>query len=325
MEKNDDIIAFLKSKEKKPFILSSRAISGRWRNRILAVRGGLTGQYRLSDALWFIFPTSMRPRAYSRRIWDGFLEYTHKEARRAIAPYINEDGSLMLYGHNFFVPFGNYDDFVDMAEESIVSDQYHTHQYLKEDSVVIDAGANAGIFSVFAARQCPKGMIYAFEPSPYTFDVLSKNVAGYPNIKPVLAGLGDVTAKKNILVYPNSTTGNIMEDSSRVPLIFMEHVEKAEPTMIMTVDGFVEEHHIPRVDFIKIDTEGYEAKILEGARQTISKFKPVVAMSAYHTPADRELLPKIMRSISKEYQCDFVVDSEEEFICHPVSGSNMIN
>jgi FkbM family methyltransferase len=325
IKEDNDIVAFLKSDNKKPFILSSRTIPGRWRNRLLALRGGLTGRYRLIDAFWFVLPTSMRPKAVRRRVWDNFITYMNKEARRAITSYINADGSLVLYGRNFFIPFDNYDDFVDMVEQSIVSDQYHTHNYLKEDSVVIDAGANVGIFSVFAAQQCFKGIIYAFEPSPYTFEILTKNIAGYKNIKSIHAGLGDVAAKKNILVYPNSTTGNIMEDSSRAPLIFMEHVKKAELITVVTVDDFVEKNHVAHVDFIKIDTEGYEAKILEGARKTIKKFKPVIAMSAYHTPADRELLPKMVESISSGYRCDFVIGNEEEFICYPISENNMIN
>jgi FkbM family methyltransferase len=229
---------------------------------------------------------------------------------------------VTLYGKSFFIPFENYEDFIDVVEQVIISDQYHTKQYLKSDSIVIDAGANMGVFSAFAARACPQGTIYGFEPSSYTFEVLSKNMAAYPNAKPALSGLGDISTEKNILIYPNSTMGNIMEDSARTPLIFKEHIEHSESVKVITIDDFVKTNDIKKVDFIKIDTEGYEAKILQGAAETIKKYRPVIAMSAYHTPADKEILPQIVKTMAPEYRCDYLVENEEEFICYPEAAAH---
>jgi FkbM family methyltransferase len=316
MPQTSDIISFIADKNSKSFILQSRNISGRWRNRLLALWGGFTGGYGLSDMFYFLLPTSLRPLKVRRCVWDNFIRYTNQEARKAIAPYINNDGSVALYGKPFFVPFENYEDFIDVVEQVIVSDQYYAKKFLKNDSVVIDAGANMGVFSVFAAKICQEGTIYGFEPSSYTFEILSKNTAPYPNVKSTLSGLGDVATQKNILIYPNSTVGNIMEDSARASFVFKEHIEKSESVKIIKIDDFVEQNNIKKIDFIKIDTEGYEARILNGAAETIKKFKPVIAMSAYHTPGDKEILPRIVKSISDEYQCDLLTGSEEEFICY---------
>ncbi len=66
------------------------------------------------------------------------------------------------------------------------------------------------------------------------------------------------------------------------------------------------------MDF-RTSTEGYEAQILEGAHETIKKWKPVIAMSAYHGKDDKKNLPRILKNICKEYVCELHKDAEERF------------
>jgi len=68
------------------------------------------------------------------------------------------------------------------------------------------------------------------------------------------------------------------------------------------------------MDFLKIDTEGYEAEILKGAAGTIKKYKPVLALSAYHKPNDKKELPELVNSIAP-YDCELL--GGEDLICKP--------
>ena len=88
--------------------------------------------------------------------------------------------------------------------------------------------------------------------------------------------------------------------------------EGGDPCEIKTIDSF----DIP-MDFLKIDTEGYEANILRGAAETIKKHKPIIAMSAYHKPEDKNELPKLLNSITP-YDCVLSFSGEEDFICRPL-------
>jgi len=67
---------------------------------------------------------------------------------------------------------------------------------------------------------------------------------------------------------------------------------------VTTIDKFVEANKLPRVDFIKMDVEGHELKILAGARKTIKTFKPSLALSAYHRGDDLIKLPKFLLELN---------------------------
>ncbi len=85
----------------------------------------------------------------------------------------------------------------------------------------------------------------------------------------------------------------------------------------MTIDGFVRQNGLERVDFIKMDTEGYEANILEGARDTIKRFRPIIVMSAYHHEGDENALAKIISSIDAGYAHRLAKAEEEVLISIP--------
>ena len=74
------------------------------------------------------------------------------------------------------------------------------------------------------------------------------------------------------------------------------------PAKVTTVDKFVEANKLPRVDFIKMDVEGHELKVLAGARETIKTFKPSLALSAYHRGDDLIKLPKFLLELNPGYK-----------------------
>lgn len=225
---------------------------------------------------------------------------------------LSRKGELQLFGKPFY---GIISDAMSFIEQVIILDQYHAKQYIKKDSIVIDAGANIGSFSVFAADLATEGSVYAFEPATGTFRILQKNIADNPRITGIPAGLGDSIRNEKLLVKGDGDGGSVFEGTT-----FFSNLTDAtgeiESARVTTLDAFVAEHAIPRVDFIKIDTEGYEAKILQGAKETIKKWKPVIAMSAYHNPNDKRDLPELLKSICPDYICELHRESEEDLICH---------
>ena len=76
------------------------------------------------------------------------------------------------------------------------------------------------------------------------------------------------------------------------------------PTTIKTkaIDDLVKEEGLERVDFIKMDIEGSELAALKGAKNTIQKYKPNLAICIYHKIEDFYTIPKYIKEIAPEYK-----------------------
>ena len=78
--------------------------------------------------------------------------------------------------------------------------------------------------------------------------------------------------------------------------------EDGERAYLTTIDKIVAELKLSQVDFIKLDIEGSERYALKGAAATIARFKPRMAIAAYHTKEDRQLIPEIGLAANKDYK-----------------------
>jgi FkbM family methyltransferase len=304
------ILEFLKSDT--PVARHFRISYSRINNGMLTFYAFRKGSISLWELLILLLPMRFFP--LKKKYLSKRQTFIEEETKEEIAPYLTKDGSIPVDGYYLFHP--NLYEEMELISQVIFCDQYHARQFLNQDSIVIDAGANVGTFSIFAASIATHGHIYAFEPTASTFSLLEKNAQNFPyNITCVNSGLGEAVSEKNILNLGMGSGGNVIEDS---PFYKNSNADegKLEKVTIITIDQFVAENNIPRVDFIKIDTEGYEANILRGAAETIKKFKPVIAMSAYHNPGDKKDLPRIVQSLVPEYVCELHKDAEEDFICY---------
>lgn len=68
---------------------------------------------------------------------------------------------------------------------------------------------------------------------------------------------------------------------------------------VLTVDRFIQENRLPRVDMVKMDTEGYELPILKGAAETIRRCRPKLQISVYHPQPGRDDLADVPDFISR--------------------------
>jgi FkbM family methyltransferase len=76
----------------------------------------------------------------------------------------------------------------------------------------------------------------------------------------------------------------------------------SEKIAVTTLDKFVEENKLERVDFIKADIEGAERDMLKGAVNVLKTFAPKLAICTYHLPGDPEVLEKIIKEANPAYR-----------------------
>jgi FkbM family methyltransferase len=156
-----------------------------------------------------------------------------------------------------------YFDFKDPAIQFIES-------HIKEDHVVLDVGTNIGYVLLISAKKASRGMVYGFEPSSYNYKKCIDNckLNRFANHHVFNFGLG--RADETLYLETISASNHGM---NRVTTGYMDSSEKI---VVRKLDNLVKEAQIKRVDFIKIDVEGFEMNVLVGAEETISTFRPKI-------------------------------------------------
>lgn len=146
--------------------------------------------------------------------------------------------------------------------------------------VVLDIGANIGAHALPLAQLVgPLGKVIAFEPTRYAFEKLMRNVHLNTNLS------SRIVANQSMLVGPTRvelpdeiySSWPLERESSLHP----EHQGRLKSTngaSVQTLDSYVEQHALDRVDFIKLDVDGHEHEVLLGARATLEKFKPNIVL-----------------------------------------------
>jgi FkbM family methyltransferase len=141
---------------------------------------------------------------------------------------------------------------------------------IESNDVVFDIGVNYGWYSLNIAKKYPNVRIYAFEPIKYTFDIFSENIEinNIKNINIFNVGIG----KENTVTEFNFNRDH-SGATSMVNLLERENVEKIKCS-IRTLDSFVKQEKIDRVDFIKCDVEGAEFFALQGGKNVLELYRP---------------------------------------------------
>lgn len=140
----------------------------------------------------------------------------------------------------------------------------------REASTVLDVGANTGIYSLIAWSSNPKSHVHAFEPVPGVFDLLELNnrLNGQPlNVHPIACGNidGEATLYEGL---DNHYEASLVQDTHG-----KGQKQRAYTVPVRTLDGFLLEAGLDRVDLIKIDVEKFEPQVLAGF-QNFKVWKP---------------------------------------------------
>ena len=164
--------------------------------------------------------------------------------------------------------FGNFQDHVSNPK----------YVQLKDDAVIFDVGANIGSMAFKFAMQVPRGRVYAFEPTDFAFSKLLNNLALNPHlakrITPVQLFLSEqTTSNHEIQAY---ASWKIDGSATNTHPLHGGAIKSAQSVSAVTLDDYCSTNRIQRVDLIKIDTDGHEFRVLQGARRTVEKSRPYI-------------------------------------------------
>lgn len=167
---------------------------------------------------------------------------------------------------------------------------------VKPGDIVVDGGGCWGDTALYFANACgPDGQVHVFEFSRDNIKLLMENVSNNPHLQSQI-----------------HLQANAMWDKSDLQITFSENGPSTRPIVdssegggggvTLSIDDWFQRSSMDKVDFIKLDVEGSEERCLIGAKNSISKFKPRLAVAVYHSLNDFVVLPKLIDQMNPDYK-----------------------
>jgi FkbM family methyltransferase len=166
----------------------------------------------------------------------------------------------------------------DLEQPAYVLGTYERHvarvikQYVRPDSVAYDCGAHIGYISLLLARAVrATGSVYAFEPNPQNCHALEANIQENElhNVVVIPAAVDYVSGSVTFATFSYSLVGHIASPQTPTDAVLI-----TVPSV--SIDDFVYREGHPAPQFIKIDVEGAEARILYGSKRILKEVRPVI-------------------------------------------------
>lgn len=245
---------------------------------------------------WYIMGNESR----FKTIQKYFLEDGYFKLRDIIIPQLKIDSAKVLEKElcSLLLPYISGTEFPSFFLYS--EGPYEGYGIkLNVGDIVFDVGANIGIFSALALKRGAE-KVYAFEPVPYAIEYLKKTKE-YNDKDDKLKIIPYAVANRNMEIFITIDEDNITTAS------LIRNIEKGKKIRVeaITLDSFVEENKLNKVDFIKADIEGAERYMIAGAKRVLKEFKPKLAICTYHLPDDREILTKLIFEANPSYEIKY--------------------
>lgn len=150
---------------------------------------------------------------------------------------------------------------------------------IKPNFTILDIGANVGLMTLQFAKLVPQGKVYSFEPTSYALERLKKNLSLNPDLSQRVTVINSFvsevsTAKPEIIAYSSWKVNG--ERGQNDHPVHLGTPKAAEGVPAVSLNDFVEQQNIDKIDFIKIDTDGHEYEVFKGADKAIAKYRPKI-------------------------------------------------
>lgn len=205
--------------------------------------------------------------------------YKLPKGRFFLTPIVNalKPDYLIIQGNKFYIDKSD----TTISQELILSgkwEEYETYlfkKHVKSGDIVLDIGAHIGYYTLIAAKIVGnRGRVYAFEPDPKNFQLLKKNTEEnkYKNIVLVNKALSNKPG--NIKLFLNK------ENTGDHRIYASTEKRKSINIQAITLDDFFKDKS-KKVDIIKMDVQGAEARIFNGASGLIKKNKNIKILTEF--------------------------------------------
>lgn len=247
----------------------------------------------------------IRNNTYLNKAVRGLLKYSLLNLNKISQRWpVSGAISIKLDGQKF--------GFFAKSDDGTISNLYYNQAYMeagelklffhlaKESNVIIDVGANTGLYSIVSAVDNQNASIYAFEPNPVNLVRLKENIQlnQLKNITLIEKALGS-SAKTVSFYIP--TEDRISDTSSVIPEFSKSTYEgkiewKEIKVQQTSLDHLSDIYKFKGVELIKIDVEGYEVDVFEGAKDFFKKYAPIVLCEIFLSDDKKEYFNQFLKA-----------------------------
>lgn len=211
------------------------------------------------------------------KLADLIEKYPNSIFLQKVAPgnalYAKRSHRLCTRHHvNFLLDISDYPEWL-LYFHSKIDSSLSILSFIDPGDIVLDIGGNIGQTALIIGHKVGKtGKVISFEPYPATIEKFERNLSlndSISNVRLEKFGLGDRETK--LLMHQDSVTNS---GANRVVHQSLKEKTGVEEISIRTLDSYIKEKNISKIDLIKIDVEGFEMSVLKGGQQTLSEYKP---------------------------------------------------
>lgn len=210
----------------------------------------------------------LHARRLFRRLTGRELGFAH--ATRVLATFLPGWRELPVKGpdgHPMYLDLSRKEGYFNGGFSNTTGHMECLLPFVHEGDVVVDVGANIGVWSRYLLSHQQLSKLIAFEPTGRIFELLCKNLSGHPCVSCQPFALGANSGTVAFSTHLDSGQNYVLRDASR---------PGSRNVQMTSLDEWVRQQNLPRLDVLKIDVEGLELDVLRGAIQTLKSFAPVV-------------------------------------------------
>jgi FkbM family methyltransferase len=229
---------------------------------------------------------------------SGAGSFANLKVFRLLDPAEGEDGVVEVTGGRALVPPGDHVGramrFVGDLDPKV---SWVVDRAVQPGDVALDIGANLGLVSLrMSAQVGPQGIVHAFEPQPrlqrYLRQTLEMNDPCNIKLHPIALGTETATLEMAVPGHnAGAATLNQAQEKSQRPGVEMIAVQ------VRALSDYAEEIGLTRVDFIKIDVEGFEANVIRGGIDLLRAARPRVIILEENNPDPQTGLSPALESL----------------------------
>ncbi len=172
---------------------------------------------------------------------------------------------------------------------------------ISKGMVCLDLGSNIGYYALLEAQLVgEEGRVFAFEPSPLNFNLLKNNLdlENRSNIEIQNFALTNKNGTLSFLIPKKSNYCRVVKDGEKI-----SSADKIIDVPSRTLDSFLIDKSLDKIDFMRMDVEGYEYHIYQGMRETIKKHRPTLLMEFHKSNMGIEQSKQFLKELENDGYC----------------------